>query len=148
MNEEKILGAIDVEKDVDGFHPLNVGKLALQGRTPLHVSCTPRGCIELLLRSGVTIAGKHAVVIGRSNVVGMPVATLLQVSARSPESPLSIHHLEGSHHLFRAATCWEISRILTAVQLTRFSRKVVCGNFQSQPSISKIDGQNPLKKTR
>ncbi|KAL3674992.1 hypothetical protein R1sor_024940 [Riccia sorocarpa] len=78
MNEEKVIGAISAEKDVDGFHPLNVGRLVLQGRTPLFVSCTPRGCIELLLRSGVEIAGKHAVVIGRSNVVGMPAAILLQ----------------------------------------------------------------------
>ncbi|BFI41922.1 methylenetetrahydrofolate dehydrogenase (NADP+) / methenyltetrahydrofolate cyclohydrolase [Marchantia polymorpha subsp. ruderalis] len=78
MSEEKVVGAISVEKDVDGFHPLNVGRLALQGRTPLFVSCTPKGCIELLLRSGVEIAGKHAVVIGRSNVVGMPAAILLQ----------------------------------------------------------------------
>ncbi|KAL3702296.1 hypothetical protein R1sor_020318 [Riccia sorocarpa] len=78
MNEEKVIGAVSVEKDVDGFHPLNVGKLVLQGRTPLFVSCTPKGCIELLLRSGVEIAGKQAVVIGRSNVVGMPAAILLQ----------------------------------------------------------------------
>ncbi|MCO5593437.1 hypothetical protein L7F22_047451 [Adiantum nelumboides] len=78
MNEEKILAAVSVEKDVDGFHPLNVGKLAMQGRTPLFVPCTPRGCIELLLRSNVEIKGKHAVVIGRSNVVGTPAAMLLQ----------------------------------------------------------------------
>ncbi|KAL2609099.1 hypothetical protein R1flu_027672 [Riccia fluitans] len=78
MNEEKVIGAISVEKDVDGFHPLNVGRLVLQGRTPLFVSCTPKGCIELLLRSGVEIAGKHAVVIGRSNVVGTPAAIMLQ----------------------------------------------------------------------
>ncbi|KAI5073566.1 hypothetical protein GOP47_0011579 [Adiantum capillus-veneris] len=78
MNEEKILAAVSVEKDVDGFHPLNIGKLAMQGRTPLFVPCTPRGCIELLLRSNVDIKGKHAVVIGRSNVVGTPAAMLLQ----------------------------------------------------------------------
>ena len=79
MNEERILGAISVEKDVDGFHPLNIGKLAMQGRNPLFVACTPKGCIELLLRSGVEIKGKHAVVIGRSNIVGTPAAMLLQV---------------------------------------------------------------------
>lgn len=78
LNEEKILGGVSVEKDVDGFHPLNVGKLAMQGREPLFVPCTPKGCIELLLRSGVEIHGKHAVVIGRSNVVGRPAAMLLQ----------------------------------------------------------------------
>ncbi|KAH7426929.1 hypothetical protein KP509_10G022400 [Ceratopteris richardii] len=79
MNEERVLAAISVEKDVDGFHPLNIGKLAMQGRTPLFVPCTPRGCIELLLRSNVEIKGKRAVVIGRSNIVGTPAAMLLQV---------------------------------------------------------------------
>lgn len=78
MDQERVLGAISAEKDVDGFHPLNIGKLAMQGRTPLFVSCTPRGCIELLLRSNIDIKGKHAVVIGRSNIVGTPVAMLLQ----------------------------------------------------------------------
>ncbi|KAH7426927.1 hypothetical protein KP509_10G022400 [Ceratopteris richardii] len=78
MNEERVLAAISVEKDVDGFHPLNIGKLAMQGRTPLFVPCTPRGCIELLLRSNVEIKGKRAVVIGRSNIVGTPAAMLLQ----------------------------------------------------------------------
>eukprot|EP00252_Welwitschia_mirabilis_P013874 TRINITY_DN3066_c0_g2_i1.p1 TRINITY_DN3066_c0_g2~~TRINITY_DN3066_c0_g2_i1.p1 ORF type:complete len:400 (-),score=77.24 TRINITY_DN3066_c0_g2_i1:489-1688(-) len=78
VNEEKILNAISIEKDVDGFHPLNIGRLAMQGREPLFVPCTPKGCIELLIRSGVEMAGKRAVVIGRSNIVGTPVAMLLQ----------------------------------------------------------------------
>ena len=70
INEERILSAISIEKDVDGFHPLNIGKLAMKGREPLFVPCTPKGCIELLDRYGVEIAGKNAVVIGRSNIVG------------------------------------------------------------------------------
>uniref|UniRef100_A0A7R9Y850 Methenyltetrahydrofolate cyclohydrolase n=1 Tax=Micromonas pusilla TaxID=38833 RepID=A0A7R9Y850_MICPS len=78
MNEEKILAAISLEKDVDGFHPLNIGRLSQRGREPLFVPCTPRGCIELLERTGVPIAGKEAVVVGRSNVVGTPAALLLQ----------------------------------------------------------------------
>ena len=77
INEERILSAISIEKDVDGFHPLNIGKLAMKGREPLFVPCTPKGCIELLDRYGVEIAGKNAVVIGRSNIVGIPVAMLL-----------------------------------------------------------------------
>ncbi len=77
LDEEKILGAISLEKDVDGFHPLNIGRLAMKGRKPLFVPCTPAGCIELLVRSGVTIDGKDAVVLGRSNIVGLPVAMLL-----------------------------------------------------------------------
>ncbi|XP_071723359.1 bifunctional protein FolD 2 [Rutidosis leptorrhynchoides] len=77
INEEKVLGEICIEKDVDGFHPLNIGKLAMKGRDPLFLPCTPKGCIELLSRSGVTIKGKKAVVVGRSNIVGLPVSLLL-----------------------------------------------------------------------
>ncbi|KAL4190123.1 hypothetical protein AMTRI_Chr08g210530 [Amborella trichopoda] len=78
MNEEKILNAIDIQKDVDGFHPLNIGNLAMKGREPLFLPCTPKGCVELLIRYGIEILGKRAVVIGRSNVVGLPTALLLQ----------------------------------------------------------------------
>lgn len=78
VNEETILGAVNIEKDVDGFHPLNIGHLAMQRRYPLFVPCTPKGCMELLHRYGVEIKGKRAVVIGRSNIVGMPAALLLQ----------------------------------------------------------------------
>ncbi|KAJ4837721.1 Bifunctional protein FolD 4, chloroplastic [Turnera subulata] len=78
MDEQKILNAVTIEKDVDGFHPLNIGRLAMRGREPLFVPCTPKGCIELLHRYGVQIKGKRAVVIGRSNIVGMPAALLLQ----------------------------------------------------------------------
>ncbi len=77
IDEQTILGAISVEKDVDGFHPLNIGQLCMKGREPLFVPCTPAGCIELLVRTGVQIRGKRAVVVGRSNIVGMPVALLL-----------------------------------------------------------------------
>ncbi|KAJ0105452.1 hypothetical protein Patl1_17758 [Pistacia atlantica] len=78
MDEQSILNAVSIEKDVDGFHPLNIGRLAMRGREPLFVPCTPKGCIELLHRSGIVIKGKRAVVIGRSNIVGMPAALLLQ----------------------------------------------------------------------
>jgi 5,10-methylene-tetrahydrofolate dehydrogenase/methenyl tetrahydrofolate cyclohydrolase len=77
MNEERVLAEISLEKDVDGFHPENIGKLAMKGHEPLFVPCTPKGCIELLKRSGVELAGKNAVVVGRSNIVGMPAALLL-----------------------------------------------------------------------
>jgi len=73
--EQKLFDAIDVEKDVDGFHPLNVGRL-VQKRAPF-AACTPSGVIELLDRSGIEIAGRRAVVIGRSDIVGKPMAMLL-----------------------------------------------------------------------
>src|SRR4051794_3116356 len=73
--ERQVFDAIAPEKDVDGFHPVNVGKL-VQGRAEL-VACTPSGVIEILERSGVRIAGARAVVIGRSDIVGKPMALLL-----------------------------------------------------------------------
>ena len=75
IDEEKILLAIDPGKDVDGFHPVNVGNLSI-GR-PGYVSCTPAGVIQLLKRSGITIEGRECVVLGRSNIVGKPMAMLL-----------------------------------------------------------------------
>ena len=75
IEEEKILNAIHPNKDVDGFHPQNVGALCI-GKAGF-VSCTPAGIIQLLKRSGIEIAGKECVVIGRSNIVGKPMALLL-----------------------------------------------------------------------
>lgn len=75
INEERVLLAISPEKDVDGFHPVNVGNLSI-GR-PGYVSCTPAGVIQLLKRSGISIQGKECVVLGRSNIVGKPMAMLL-----------------------------------------------------------------------
>mmetsp|Transcript_35780 Transcript_35780/g.78378 ORF Transcript_35780/g.78378 Transcript_35780/m.78378 type:complete len:306 (+) Transcript_35780:414-1331(+) len=91
IDEDAILNAIDPAKDVDGLHPLNTAALCSTsthvGSTkidwddfttiPFHIACTPQGCIELLDRSGVTLRGKNAVVVGRSNLVGLPVAMLL-----------------------------------------------------------------------
>lgn len=77
INEERVLSLISIEKDVDGFSPLNIGRLAQKGREPLFVPCTPYGCIYLLEQVGVKIEGANAVVLGRSNIVGMPAALLL-----------------------------------------------------------------------
>lgn len=77
LDEEAVLGAIALEKDVDGFHPVNIGRLAMKGRRPLFVPCTPKGVIELLDRAGAQIEGARAVVLGRSNIVGLPVSMLL-----------------------------------------------------------------------
>lgn len=75
INEEKVIASIDKKKDVDGFHPLNVA--ALWQKQPCTLPCTPKGIIKLLDYAGVEIAGKKAVVIGRSNIVGLPAAKLL-----------------------------------------------------------------------
>lgn len=77
LDEEAVLSTIDLTKDVDGFHPVNIGRLAMKGREPLFIPCTPHGILELLDRTGVQIEGARAVVVGRSNIVGLPVALLL-----------------------------------------------------------------------
>jgi methylenetetrahydrofolate dehydrogenase (NADP+)/methenyltetrahydrofolate cyclohydrolase len=77
LNEERVLQLISIEKDVDGFSPINIGRLAQKGREPLFVPCTPFGCIYLLEKAGVKIEGSNAVVLGRSNIVGLPAALLL-----------------------------------------------------------------------
>lgn len=76
IEEKAVIDAIAVEKDVDGFHPVNVGNLVIGDDSLL--PCTPAGVIEMIKRTGIEIAGKHAVVIGRSNIVGKPVSLLLQ----------------------------------------------------------------------
>ncbi|MCP5097352.1 MAG: bifunctional methylenetetrahydrofolate dehydrogenase/methenyltetrahydrofolate cyclohydrolase FolD [Chloroflexi bacterium] len=78
LDEEAVLNSIDLEKDVDGFHPVNIGRLAMKGRNPLFIPCTPAGCMVLLEEAGVETNGAEAVIVGRSNIVGLPMAMLLQ----------------------------------------------------------------------
>lgn len=92
MDEERILSTISLNKDVDGFHPLNVGNLALRSRNPLFVPCAAKACIELLLQSGIELMGKHVSVIGRSKVVGLPTSLLLQVKMSIRVTPMIFMH--------------------------------------------------------
>jgi 5,10-methylene-tetrahydrofolate dehydrogenase/methenyl tetrahydrofolate cyclohydrolase len=77
IDEEIVLRAVSLEKDVDGFHPLNIGLLAMKGREPHFTPATPTGVMVLLEESGVELSGANAVVIGRSNIVGLPVSLML-----------------------------------------------------------------------
>jgi 5,10-methylene-tetrahydrofolate dehydrogenase/methenyl tetrahydrofolate cyclohydrolase len=77
IDEERVLRAVSIDKDVDGFHPINIGMLGMKGREPLFTPATPTGCMVLLKESGVKTEGASAVVIGRSNIVGLPVALML-----------------------------------------------------------------------
>ncbi len=77
LDEEAVLNTIPLHKDVDGFHPVNIGRLAMKGRKPLFIPCTPAGVIALLEEAGAVFDGAEAVVLGRSNIVGMPAAMLL-----------------------------------------------------------------------
>ncbi len=91
IDPDTVVRHILPEKDVDGFHPVNVGKLLI-GHTDGFVSCTPAGVIELLLRSGVETAGSHAVIVGRSNIVGKPMAALLMQSRRGGNATVTLCH--------------------------------------------------------
>jgi len=90
MNEERVIEAINPQKDVDGFHPVNVGKLVL-GQDTLP-PCTPAGIVELLNRSGHDPKGKHVVVVGRSNIVGKPVANILLQKRSGANAVVTVAH--------------------------------------------------------
>ncbi len=90
INEEKITLAIDPRKDVDGFHPVNVGRMALG--LPCYLPATPYGIVTMLERYGVETSGKHAVVIGRSNIVGTPMSILLSRKSKSGNCTVTITH--------------------------------------------------------
>ena len=90
IDEKKVLNAIDPDKDVDGFHPINVGKLMIgeEGFLP----CTPHGIQQILLRNGIEIEGKHVVIVGRSNIVGKPVAMILLQKKEGANATVTVCH--------------------------------------------------------
>ena len=90
ISEQKIIEAIDPAKDVDGFHPQNVGRMAIG--LPCFLSATPAGIIELLARYNIDTRGKHCVVLGRSNIVGKPVATLMMQKAAPGNATVTVCH--------------------------------------------------------
>lgn len=90
IDEEKVLLRIDPGKDVDGFHPINVGKMVVGAEA--YLPCTPHGVQELLMRSGNDPAGKHVVVLGRSNIVGKPVACILIQKAKGADATVTVCH--------------------------------------------------------
>jgi len=90
INEEKVLLRIDPDKDVDGFHPVNVGRMCIGN--PRFLPCTPSGVQELLVRTGHNPDGKHVVVLGRSNIVGKPVANILLQKAKGANATVTICH--------------------------------------------------------
>jgi methylenetetrahydrofolate dehydrogenase (NADP+) / methenyltetrahydrofolate cyclohydrolase len=90
INEDKVLLAIDPRKDVDGFHPVNVGKMVVGHEAFL--PCTPHGVIQLLLRSGVKLDGADVVIVGRSNIVGKPLANMLIQKSRTGNATVTVCH--------------------------------------------------------
>ena len=90
IDESTILLAIDPAKDVDGFHPVNVGKMMIGEET--FFPCTPHGVVQMLMRSGVETSGKHVVVVGRSNIVGKPVANMLLQKKEGANATVTLCH--------------------------------------------------------
>jgi methylenetetrahydrofolate dehydrogenase (NADP+)/methenyltetrahydrofolate cyclohydrolase len=90
LNEAEVLMAIDPNKDVDGFHPTNVGKMVVGEKAFL--PCTPHGVIQLLLRSGVTLQGAHTVIVGRSNIVGKPLMNMLVQKNATGNATVTVCH--------------------------------------------------------
>jgi methylenetetrahydrofolate dehydrogenase (NADP+)/methenyltetrahydrofolate cyclohydrolase len=90
INETRVLYAIDTKKDVDGFHPVNVGKLMIG--EPDYLPCTPHGIQQLLIRSGVKIEGAEVVIVGRSNIVGKPIANILLQKKEGANATVTVCH--------------------------------------------------------
>lgn len=109
MDEEALTDLINPDKDVDGFHPTNLGRL-VQGRTDGLLPCTPSGVMQLLDSSGISLAGKRAVVLGRSRIVGMPAALLL--AARGADATVTVAHSKSEDI---QALCQEADIIIAAV---------------------------------
>ena len=90
IDEHAVMPVIDPDKDVDGFHPVNIGRMV--AGQPCFLPCTPHGIIQLLLRSGVTLEGAEVVVVGRSNIVGKPVANMLIQKSRTGNATVTVCH--------------------------------------------------------
>lgn len=114
IDERAVVEAIDPRKDVDGFHPTNVGKLAL-GDADAFVPCTPLGCLRLLVESGIETRGARVVVLGRSMIVGKPLALLL--SAKGTDATVTIAH---SRTRDLAAVCREADILIAAIGQPEF----------------------------
>jgi len=92
IDEKKVLNAIDPDKDVDGFHPVNVGRLMIGGSEVKFPPCTPAGIQELIVRSGIDTSGAEVVVVGRSNIVGKPIANMMLQKADGANSTVTVVH--------------------------------------------------------
>ena len=92
INEKKVLNAIDPDKDVDGFHPVNVGRLMIGGDEVKFPPCTPAGIQEMIVRTGVETSGAEVVVVGRSNIVGKPIANMMLQKGDGANSTVTVVH--------------------------------------------------------
>ena len=115
ISEQKVIEAIDYRKDVDGFHPINVGRLNIG--LPCYVSATPNGILELLSRYQIETSGKKCVVLGRSNIVGKPMAALMMRKAQPGDATVTVCH---SHSKDLVKECQEADIIIVAIGRPNF----------------------------
>lgn len=117
ISEQKVIEAIDYRKDVDGFHPVNVGRMSIG--LPCYVSATPSGIMELLKRYEIPTAGKNCVVIGRSNIVGKPVATLMMQKGYPGDATVTVCHSRTKN---LKEICLQADIIIAALGMPEFLR--------------------------
>jgi len=143
LDEKKVIQTIDPEKDVDGLHPLNAGLIAMG--IPKFISCTPYGVLQMLKRSGISTSGKNAVVLGRSNLVGRPIATLL--SSKGWDATVTVCHSRTSD-LAEVASQADI--LIAAIGIPEFvkANMVKPGAVVIDVGINRIDAPNKAKGTR
>ena len=135
INEEEIIRLIDPDKDVDGFHPVNVGKLVMEDDSGF-VPCTPQGCIQLLERAGIETSGANAVVIGRSMIVGKPMALLLM--GRGINATVTVAHSRTKE---LAKVCREADILIPAIGKPEF----VTADFVKEGAVVIDVGINRLE---
>lgn len=143
LDEEKILNTIDIRKDVDGVHPLNIGRLAKNGRDSLYMPCTPAGVMYLINDYVPSLEGKNAVVLGRSNIVGMPVALLLLKA----NATVTVCH---SHSIDLAAVARQADVLVAAVGIPAIVRRdwIKPGAVVIDVGINRIEDLNSKKGYR
>ena len=143
LDEKKVIQTIAPEKDVDGLHPLNAGLIAMG--IPKFISCTPYGVLQMLKRSGISTSGKNAVVLGRSNLVGRPIATLL--SSKGWDATVTVCHSRTSD---LAEVTSQADILIAAIGIPEFvkANMVKPGAIVIDVGINRIDGPNKAKGTR
>jgi methylenetetrahydrofolate dehydrogenase (NADP+)/methenyltetrahydrofolate cyclohydrolase len=136
INEQKVLRAVDPEKDVDGFHPINVGRM-LSGEKGF-LPCTPAGCQELLVRSGCDPAGKHVVIVGRSNIVGKPMAAILMQKAPGANATVTVCHSRTKN---LAAVTGQADILIAAIGVPKFvkARMVKDGAVVIDVGVNRVE---------
>ncbi|MGK5595354.1 MAG: bifunctional 5,10-methylenetetrahydrofolate dehydrogenase/5,10-methenyltetrahydrofolate cyclohydrolase [Parachlamydiaceae bacterium] len=143
VNASAILQAVSPEKDIDGFHPINIGKLII-GETDCFAPCTPLGIQTLLEKLNISVAGKHVAIIGRSNIVGKPMAAMLMQSTPQANATVTILHSQSQNFASICSTC---DIVIIAIGRPLFLKKemVKSGAIVIDVGINRI--ADPAKKS-